>query len=100
LNESFTIAIPSDIIDLAERFLTNRRGQTQQWRQVSSRGDVEVLRRLGHELKGTAGSFGFTELARLAERLEEAAVCQDVAEARDTVERMIDFLDKATIVPC
>ena len=37
------------------------------------RGDLEEARRQGHKLKGSAGSYGFGELARAAAALERAA---------------------------
>lgn len=37
------------------------------------RGDLEATRRQGHKLKGSAGSYGFPELARAAAALERAA---------------------------
>jgi HPt (histidine-containing phosphotransfer) domain-containing protein len=93
------VAVDRDIIDLAERFLNNRRGQAQEWIEAVETGNDPVLLRLGHEIKGTAGAFGFHALADLGEELEEAVSADDLAHAEDTLERMIAFLERVTVVP-
>lgn len=98
MNETFTVAVDPDIIDLAETFLRNRRDQIQSWREAVATGNIPVLRRLGHELKGTAGAFGFHHLSKLAAELEKTLGNGDLARSGDTVERMIDFLDHVTVV--
>jgi len=99
LSETIRISIDRDIIDLAENFLANRRSQKQEWRKAVADGNIDALRRLGHELKGTAASFGFQGLSNLAKEMEKAVTGGDLARAEDTVERMIGFLDNATILP-
>lgn len=42
-------------------------------RTAIDRGDLDEARRHGHSLKGSAGSYGFPELARAAAALERAA---------------------------
>lgn len=99
MSETIRISIDRDIIDLAENFLANRRSQKQEWRKAVADGNIDALRRLGHELKGTAASFGFQGLSNLAKEMEKAVTGGDLARAEDTVERMIGFLDNATILP-
>jgi len=99
LNEPVTVAVDQDIVDLAESFLNNRRRQRKEWREAIANGNTWVLSRLGHELKGTAGAFGFHALSVLGTELEQAVAIGDLEEAGDTLERMIDFLDRVVIVP-
>jgi HPt (histidine-containing phosphotransfer) domain-containing protein len=54
---------------------------------------------LGHDLKGTAGAFGFQAVSDLASELEKALVRGDLVEAEDTLERLIDYLDRTAVVP-
>ncbi len=98
-NDSITVAVDPEIIDLAESFLRNRRAQIQDWRDAIAAGNQQVLRRLGHELKGTAGAFGFYGLSELGVELEEMLMNDDEAAARDRVERMIDYLERVAIAP-
>lgn len=98
MNDTFTVAVDSDIIDLAEGFLDNRRGQIPEWRQAVVAGNTQLLHRLGHEVKGTAGSFGFHDLSELGAQLERTVIDGNLASAGDTLERIIDFLSRVEVV--
>jgi HPt (histidine-containing phosphotransfer) domain-containing protein len=56
------------------------------------------LRRIGHELKGTAGSYGLDELSRAGAALEEAAAAEDAGRARETVDRIAAILRQVALV--
>ena len=99
MNDIFTVTVDTDIVDLAEIFLSNRRGQIQFWREAIAARNMPVLRRLGHELKGTAGAFGFQQLSSLGAELEEKVANGDLNGSDDTLERMIDFLDRVAVIP-
>lgn len=99
MNDTITVSVDPEFVDLAERFLSNRRGQVHEWRTAVASGDTQTLRRLGHELKGTAGAFGFHSLSSLAVELENAVAKGNLGAAEDTLERMIDFLDQVAVVP-
>jgi HPt (histidine-containing phosphotransfer) domain-containing protein len=45
-------------------------------------GDAERVERIAHELAGNGGLFGYPELSRLAQELEEVARTPDVAAER------------------
>jgi HPt (histidine-containing phosphotransfer) domain-containing protein len=92
------IAIDPDIIDLAENFLRKRRASLPQLRALIAENGMERLRGMGHELKGTAGSYGFAELSRAGAELEAAAIEEDPDRAREAVERMAAFLERVTLV--
>ncbi len=96
--DPLTIAVDEDIIDLAENFVLNRRDAAQRGREAVAAGDLDALRRIGHELKGTAGSYGFRDLSTIGAKLEEAAIAGNLADAGDAVERMADFLARVTLV--
>lgn len=99
MSKTFTVTVDRDIIDLAERFLSNQLDQTSQWRKAFAVGNMEVLRRLGHDLKGTAGAFGFQDLCDLASELETAVTGGDLAGAENALERVIYRLDRTAVVP-
>ena len=100
MHKPFTITVDKDIIDLAEGFLRNRRVQALRARVAVEAGDLESLRRIGHELKGTAGSYGFRDLSAIGAALEAAAEAGDLPGCRHASDRMLDFLDRVAIAPC
>jgi HPt (histidine-containing phosphotransfer) domain-containing protein len=98
LNETFTVAVDPDIIDLAEIFLSNRRSQIQEWREAVAAGNTQLLHRLGHEIKGTAGSFGFHDLSKLGAQLEHTLAEGNIEGTEYTVKQMIDYLSRVEVV--
>jgi HPt (histidine-containing phosphotransfer) domain-containing protein len=92
------IAVDADIMDLAEDFLRRRREAVPTIRGLIDAGDMDRLRRAGHELKGTAGSYGFQELSRTGAVIEDAAIAEDPERARRAVDAMADFLARVTLV--
>jgi HPt (histidine-containing phosphotransfer) domain-containing protein len=93
------IAIDSDIIDLAEQFVRKRRESLPRLLALIAANDMGELRRLGHELKGTAGSYGFQELSHAGAALEAAGVAEDTGRAREAVDRIGAFLEQVALVP-
>jgi HPt (histidine-containing phosphotransfer) domain-containing protein len=93
-----TIAIDAEIIDLAEDFLRRRRDAITHIGALIDANAMGELRRVGHELKGTAGSYGFAELSRVGAALEAAALQENPARARDALAHMTRFLERVTLV--
>ena len=92
------IPIDPDIIDLAEEFLRKRRESLPRLLRLTAEDDMGELRRMGHEIKGTAGSYGFQELSCAGADLEEAAAAEAAGRARDAVDRMAAFLQQVALV--
>lgn len=99
MSEHLTVTVDADIFDLAEDFLRNRRQEANRAREAAACSDLEVLRRIGHELKGTAGSYGFRDLSTIGANLESAAIAGDMDRAGAAVTRMSEFLTRVNVVP-
>ncbi|MGA7978912.1 MAG: Hpt domain-containing protein [Chromatiaceae bacterium] len=92
------VLIDPDILDLTEDFLRRRREAVAQLHALIDACDMGQLRIMGHELKGTAGSYGFHALSRIGAALEGAAIEADAGCAREAVNRMATFLEHVTVV--
>ncbi|MCH8187110.1 MAG: Hpt domain-containing protein [Proteobacteria bacterium] len=55
---------------------------------ATASGDVATLQKEAHELRGTAGHFGFQDLSDLAGEIETACRNGDAAQARDLARRV------------
>ncbi len=56
--------------------------------QATAAGDVATLQKEAHNLRGTAGHFGFQDLSDLAGEIETACRKGDAAQARDLARRV------------
>jgi len=52
--------------------------------------DLEAIRTRGHELKGMAGNFGFSELAAISKVIEDSAKAGDAAPAFEAIKKLPD----------
>jgi two-component system, sensor histidine kinase and response regulator len=69
------------LVEIVRVFLEDAPGQYQAMQAAAAAGDVPVLRRLAHTLKGSAGTVGATRLQDAALVLEKAVVRGDMTEA-------------------
>lgn len=99
MSEPITVCVDADIADLAEAFLRNRAGVARTAEAAAAASDLALLRHIGHELKGTAGSYGFQELSAIGATLETAAITGNLASAGEAIARMGDYLARVSVVP-
>ena len=57
--------------------------------------DFHILERLGHKIKGSAGTYGFEKTAGLGQRLQSAALKHSYSECAEIVSEMESLLFKA-----
>lgn len=98
VTDALTVRVSADVLDLAEAFLAHRREEVPRARAALASSDWGLLRRIGHELKGTAGSFGFGELSSIGLDLEKAAEARDPRRTGDAVAHMARYLACVAVV--
>ena len=99
MTDCIEIRIDADIFDLATAFIDNRREDTERIRNAIAAEEWTSLHRIGHGLKGTAGSYGFQELSAIGQVLETAAATKDTAAATHSLERMLEYLQHVRMLP-
>lgn len=62
-----------DLAELVELFVEEMPGRIQGLADCGERRDWSDLSRIAHQLKGAAGSYGFTQITPVAQQLERAA---------------------------
>jgi two-component system, sensor histidine kinase and response regulator len=67
------------LTEIVRVFLEDAPGQFQAMQAAAASGDIGVLRRLAHTMKGAAGTVGATRLQDAALALEQAVVAGDTA---------------------
>jgi signal transduction histidine kinase/CheY-like chemotaxis protein/HPt (histidine-containing phosphotransfer) domain-containing protein len=82
--DKIEIVVDPDIEDLVADYLAMLRRQVHELRDLAASGEIKKIRTLSHDLKGSAGAYGFQELGEIGAKLEEAAKAEDT----DTVERL------------
>jgi signal transduction histidine kinase/CheY-like chemotaxis protein len=78
---------PQHLTQALQVFMKDLQQRAQALREEGE--DADRLRKAAHAIKGSAASFGFTRLARVAEDLEVAARSGEVARFSDLKDRLL-----------
>ena len=70
------------------------------FRDAFESDDIETVHRAAHQLKGSAGSYGFDALTPLAAALEFAVAEKEPAErVRETLDQLVAACERVTDAP-
>ncbi|MDQ7075354.1 MAG: Hpt domain-containing protein [Gammaproteobacteria bacterium] len=86
------VTIDLDLKELIPLFLENRHKDTLYLRQALNDHNHHAIARIGHNLKGTAGSYGFAGMAQLGQKLEQAAQQENPSKENQLIERLESLL--------
>jgi HPt (histidine-containing phosphotransfer) domain-containing protein len=76
------------LAEIVPKFLERCRQTVVELQDAVRSGDFGGARRIGHALRGTAGSFGFHEMAGIGEEIEQAARDRDGGTLKSLAERL------------
>jgi PAS domain S-box-containing protein len=79
-------------------YLENRRADVQAIREALERFDYARIVRLGHQMSGTGGSYGFPRITEIGAALERAARAEDAATIGAQVMELSRYVDRVEIV--
>ncbi len=81
-----------DLGELVVMFVEEMPCRTATLSECFDGGDLEGLRRLAHQLKGAAGSYGFDLLTLFAARLESAVRDEEpIAQVQAALEELLEL---------
>ncbi|MBL8830025.1 MAG: Hpt domain-containing protein, partial [Planctomycetaceae bacterium] len=78
-----------DLGELVDMFVEEMPGRIETLVQLYSSADRDGLKRFAHQLKGSAGSYGFGQLTPTAARLEHSL---KTSEPEAAIKEMVDEL--------
>jgi PAS domain S-box-containing protein len=95
-----TILVRADpkFADLMPVFLRNCRQHVITSLGALDRDDFETLGSLGHNMRGTGGSYGFQAITEIGAALERAAESADADASRKWVGELSSYLDRVEII--
>ncbi len=96
---SIDVFVDPDIADLVPDFLANRAKDVEILRAALEGGELDEVRRLGHNMKGTGRGYGFDRITEIGAAIEEAAKGGLSEVALREVAALADFLDRVKVVP-
>ncbi len=83
-----------DVSDLIPLYLERRSKEVEEMQNYLGKKDFKNLSRIGHQLKGSAKSYGFEELGRLGDQLERKTKNNsELDEVRDIVTEITNKIE-------
>jgi HPt (histidine-containing phosphotransfer) domain-containing protein len=73
-------------------YLKNRANDVQRLRAALAAADFPLLRKIGHNMRGSAGAYGVPPLSEIGGRIEDAALKQDAGAIAPVVDELEQFL--------
>jgi hypothetical protein len=94
----YVVLIPAEIEEVVPYFLDLRKKNVDEILNALSCGNFEHIRCLGHNIKGSGGSYGFDEISRIGLALEHAAQSGDGNTVRVLARELDDYLERVQVV--
>ena len=92
------VDVGPELIELIPSFLEAVRRDVAVAIEAAAREELETVRRLAHQLKGSAGAYGLTGLSRIARRLEQAVEAGEAEAVEQLARAMLTYLDRVEVV--
>jgi HPt (histidine-containing phosphotransfer) domain-containing protein len=97
--ERIPVRVRSVIASLVPEFLKARREETRTILMALEKGDLDMIRVLGHSMKGVGSAYGFPPITQIGRGLEDAAKAGEKDEIRKRVDDLVDYLDRVDVLP-
>jgi len=93
----YVVQVDPLIAPLVPGYLENRGKDVQRIADFIAGKDFAALRRLGHNMKGSAGAYGLAPLSEIGGRIEVAAQASDGAAIGAALEDLRRFLQNVKL---
>jgi HPt (histidine-containing phosphotransfer) domain-containing protein len=95
----YVVKVDPIVAPLVPDYLKNRATDLQRLTEALAARDFAVLRKVGHNIRGSAGAYGLPPLSAIGARIEDAAQAQDAAPIGPALDDMRLFLQNVKFVP-
>ena len=86
------------IEDIVGDFLQHRRENVTSILDALEAADYEAVAKIGHDIEGTGGAFGFDGMARIGRSLRQAAREASPGEVKRLTEELVGYLRRLKVV--
>ena len=96
--EEIVVRIDPLIQDIVADFLQHRRENASEIFVAMETADFEAVDDIGHDIEGTGGAFGFSDMALIGRSLQQAAKNGSLGDIRRLAEDLLSYLERLRIV--
>ncbi|SMF36633.1 Hpt domain-containing protein [Desulfovibrio gilichinskyi] len=97
MNSRFIIKVDEDLEQIMPRYLEIRHKELVELEEAIKTENFDQIRMLGHKLKGTGAAYGFEELTRLGQLIEDKACAKIMEEVPESTAQIRKYLENVEI---
>jgi len=97
-SNNILVQIDAELEPIVPDFLDYRRKDIAAVRTALADNDFAIIARIGHNIKGSGGGYGFDRISDIGERLEFAAETHDCQSVSALIDDLESYLDKVEII--
>lgn len=92
------VEIDQELQSVIPVYLESRCRDCTEIKHLLASGSMDGIMFLGHQLKGSGGSFGFDEISEIGEALEHAVRVLDFVGITSAVDRLERYLERVSVI--
>ncbi len=96
--QKITVYIDADLISLIPEFLENRQKDIIVLKKALEQNDYPAIQAIGHNLKGSGGSYGLDTITEIGKSLEQASENKSVTEVGELIGRLSSYLENIEVL--
>ena len=97
-DEKIVVKADADLEDIIPGFLQHRLEDINKIREAMAQNDYDIIRVLGHSMKGTGGGYGFDAITDIGRSIEEAAKERNIEDIGQSVNDLSSYLDRVEVI--
>lgn len=87
-----TVIVERDLAELLPDFIDNRLEDSLKLSGYLEQNDFENIKKIGHDLRGVPGAFGYDFLVELGSKIESAAKVKDAEQIKNFLQEYNFFM--------
>ena len=92
-----TVKIDSDLKELIPVFMDNREADIAALKKNLEAENFAEIEKIGHQLKGVGGSYGFDYITEIGREIENTANKNNIAELEQLINELETYIDTVEI---
>jgi HPt (histidine-containing phosphotransfer) domain-containing protein len=97
-NSGTVVYIDRDLEDLIPEYLENRQKDIAEILKLINEKDLDTVKRLSHNIKGSGGSFGFSRISEIGTKMEQVAIEKNIEKILNFTMQLEDYLKSVKVV--
>lgn len=98
MKDKIAVKVDQELLDLIPEFLLERVNDLKKINEALVENDLDIIKSIGHIMKGTGGGYGFDKITEIGSVIENAANACNTEEISRQALILEDYLERVEIV--